>query len=352
MSVKYYDDSPNFAEVLGDKWQYKLLDMIDDYDLLHCGYTTSLDCVEAYVGLREKANIPVITDIDDDFVNVPTYNRAFQSYHQAAPHRRIVTLNLRVSDGVTVSTDHLATVLSPFARKLAVLPNYHDFEPWSQSPLDPRRLEDKSVRFMFSGGPGRLGDLATVKDAFEWAMDKFPQLRLFFVGVLPDWAYKWMENKIDPAANRCFFINSCPISTYRAILNWISPDVLFSPVVENEFNKSKSCIKAYDAAEISAAFLCSDWPTYEDVPNDCAIKVSGTYQWKEAIEQLIKDASMRVTLNSRLRDWTIEERLIDKHIHKWVSFYKEVIDKGPVRSYEDLNIWEHSAPPSQSPGGN
>ena len=119
-------------------------------------------------------------------------------------------------------------------------------------------------------------------------------------------------------------------------MKWLSPDVFFSPVVLNEFNKSKSHIKAYDAAEAGSAFLCSDWPTYQHVPANAAIKVNGTYEWKEAIGQLIEDAALRKRLNGRLKEWAREEWHIDKHIHKWVNYYEKIKSSGIVSSYEDV----------------
>jgi hypothetical protein len=168
--------------------------------------------------------------------------------------------------------------------------------------------------------------------------DGKPMLRLIFMGCIPDWAGRWMLSSSDPAANRAFGILGCfNVATYRATLRWLAPDIFFSPVQANEFNKSKSHIKAFDAAEAGAAFLCTDWPTYGDVPTSAAIKVSNTTtQWREAIGALVEDAALRTRLNTRLKEWVADTQLIDTHIHRWVDFYTAVREGGIVQSIEDV----------------
>ena len=102
------------------------------------------------------------------------------------------------------------------------------------------------------------------------------------------------------------------------------------------FNKSKSHIKAYDAAMCNSAFLCTDWDTYADVPNSGAIKVDGAYEWKEALDALVTDKALRKRLCGELHTWAIEEWNIDKHAQKWVNFYEKTITEGPITSFEDV----------------
>jgi hypothetical protein len=119
-------------------------------------------------------------------------------------------------------------------------------------------------------------------------------------------------------------------------MRWLAPDVVFAPVQRNEFNRSKSHIKAYDAAMCNAAFLCTDWDTYANVPASAAIKVAGDYEWREAIDALIEDVPMRKRITRELYDWAVDECHIDKHVGKWVSLYERVIKQGPVRSLDDI----------------
>ncbi len=66
------------------------------------------------------------------------------------------------------------------------------------------------------------------------------------------------------------------------------------------------------------------------------MKVAGTYEWREAISQLVKDSALRKRLASELYDWAVGEWHIDRHIHKWVNLYQEVVEQGPVRELEQI----------------
>lgn len=303
------------------------------YDLVHIGYITHLPYIEACVAAREKYGMPFVADIDDDILNVPTYNAAFKAYHGGAAERKLARLFLRISDAVTVSTPQLADALRAECNDIAVLPNTLNADDWVMREQLPR---DRSVRAMFAGNIGRYGDLLEVGEAFEYAMEKHEELRLLFMTCVPEWAGKWMGDMKDQSANRAYVIRRCAVETYRAVFMWANADIVFAPIQGNVFNKSKSHIKAYDAAMCGAAFLCSDWDTYAEVPNNAAIKVSGTYEWKEALDHLIGDKEMRERLAGRLKEWAVSEWKIGKHIHKWVELYERVIAKGPISDISQI----------------
>jgi len=323
---------PNAFEDRIDLW---LMKHVKDYDILHTGYVINHEILKYIVAAREYAEIPFITDIDDDFMNVPAYNIAFGDYHGGSQGRRITRMMLRMSDAVSVSTPRLQEQLDEDCKLSWVLPNCVYPPDW-QLDKDPQRHQDDSVRFMFAGNLGRKGDLDTIEDALVHAMEDHPNLRLFFLGCLPDWALKWLPSPTDPIRNRVFTIPTMGMARYRATLRWIAPDVIFAPVAQNEFNRSKSHIKAYDAAMCNAAFLCTDWDTYAAVPASAAIKVAGNYEWREAIDALVTDAPMRKRTARELYDWVVDEWHIDKHVDKWVSLYERVVKKGPVRDLADI----------------
>jgi glycosyltransferase involved in cell wall biosynthesis len=330
MDVDYYC-LPDVKSKNVEQWLFGKIG--EGYDLLHIGYVTHLPYIEACVAARERHGVPFIADIDDDILNVPTYNLAFRAYHGGAQERRMARMFLRISDAVTVSTEPLKSVLSSECSKIAVLPNTLQPDDWKDVVELPK---DSTIRLMFAGNAGRYGDLLEVGEAFESIMKKRSDVRLFFLNCAPDWAGQWMRDNRDQHNNKAFAIRRCLPKTYRAAFRYISPDVVFAPVQPNKFNESKSHIKAYDAAMCDSAFLCSDSRTYAEVPTSAAIKVAGTYEWSEALEHLTADQAMCKRLAGRLKEWALEAWHIDKHIHKWVQLYEKVIEKGPITSIDQI----------------
>ncbi len=352
--VTYLDGPFNFFLDIGSNYNgMPVMEWLEkhgpEHDLTHMGYSTQAEQITAINGTLRgwckevlKKDLPCVVDVDDDPHNVPTYNTAYLQYHKSTLEKKTMLMHLRTSDGVTVTKPQLQNVLKVDGKNFGILPNYTQPKDWQHHPHDPRRDEDKSIRIMFAGGMSHKGDLDHVQEEIEWVMEKYdgtngkPLVRLFFLGCTPDWATKWLEDKRDPHTNRAFYIQPGAIQTYWKCIRWIKPDIFVAPIHPNIFNESKSCIKAYDAAMSGGAFLCSDWATYEEVPEDCAAKCSNNLQWRASLESLIEDKSIRDRLNKNILEWTLTNRNIDQHINKWVDYYTSVLDRGVITDVGDV----------------
>lgn len=313
------------------------------FDVLHVGYASSLDHVQVFAAMRNYSNAHLITDIDDDIKHVPEYNYAFGECHAGSYSRKAVGLNLRISDGVTVTTDALSELYANDAKRIAVLPNCVRVEDWEGTVADPYRADDKAVRVLYAGSLAHLGDLAEIEEVMKWAMARFnglngrPYLRLLFMNCVPPWAMQWAQDSEVPEKNQMQLVQSTPYRNFPAVLKWLAPDIYLAPVVKNDFNKGKSHIKAYDAAMTGAAFLATDWPTYEAFLGKGALLVDNSFtQWQGALEALVEDAALRRSLAARLREEVLANWTIDAHIKKWVDFYQSVREEPLVASANDV----------------
>lgn len=326
------DDAPRDQPAI-EKY---FLDNAKSWDLIHTGYPSSVVSINTLVAVRNYANIPLIIDVDDDFMNVPTYNYAYKDYMSTGEQRRVALLAVRAADAVTVTTPALRDVLAKYARHTEVLPNYNDATCWDY-PARPGHAADQHIYIMFPNSLGHYGDLNEIRDVVRELMGKYANLRLIFMGCVPDWAMEWAADRSDAKANRTFIIQPSSVRTYRQILRWLAPHIIAAPLQDNAFNSSKSCIKAYDAAMCGAAFICTDIATYADVPADACIKVSNTHaQWRESLEALIEDADLRQRLTDRLRIWTLTQRDIRGNISQWKRLYEDVVARPVCSKREDI----------------
>jgi glycosyltransferase involved in cell wall biosynthesis len=313
-----------------DNLEKFLMDNIKDVDIMHVGFSTDRATVGLFAAARNYAEVPMITDLDDDFLNVPDYNIAFGYYHGGAMGRRVARMHLRISDAVSTSTAPLAAIMANNCASAVQLPNCIIPEAWDVGPIDDL-ASSTDIRILFAGNVGRYGDLGEIRLAIEQLMRAHSNVRLFFIGCTPDWALQWCADTRESRNNRAFTVNGCSLGTYRRAFKHIAPHVVINPVMQNVFNKSKSHIKAFDAAMVGAAFVCTDWPTHDEIPNNCAIKLSNTTaQWYEALSALVMEAPLRQRMSARLHDWVLASQTIDKHIHKWIQLYEQVIEKGPI----------------------
>ena len=315
-------------------------------DLIHAGWSSSLEHVELLVSLREKYKVPILIDYDDDVMNVDRYNLSYKVYHEGAINRRIARMGMRVADAVSVSTDPLNSSIGRECRHTYTLPNYTNPKDWLAYPTDPCRKDDNSVRIAFAGGPSHLGDVHLVREAVEWAIDYYngqdgkPHVKVIFFTCMPDWAEKYISNKSDPTKNRVFFVQGAETTeVWHKVIKWVSPDILIAPLQHNKFNESKSLIKCYDAAMVEGcAFACEDWPAYQEVPAKACFKVDSTVEgdWKDALQGLIENPGIRHNMSKLLKEWVLDCRTISSNINKWEAAYEAVLSRPIVKDLSDI----------------
>ena len=305
------------------------------YDLIHTGYTGVLEAATTLFNIRDKYKIPIIVDIDDNLDHVPTYNSGWKSFRAGAVGNRIAKTQLQHADALTFSTIPLMESLSyiyPTAPKI-VLENWIDVDSWDYSTQVGRNKET-SIRLMITGGGGRYGDWQIFKEPLEWAMKKYdgkegrPLLRLFFLGGTPDWVSPWLESKSNAYDNRCTYLQPCDeVLLFNQMVRYVSPDIILSPTQKNEFNRSKSGLKFLEASLAGAAFICTDFDTYSNAPNDCCIKVDNTFtQWQGAIGELIENVDLRRKLTDKAKSYVLDYCDAKDHISPRIEFYRSIVE--------------------------
>ena len=326
-------------------WLSKQLE--EGVDIIHGGWSNNLYHIELLVAAREKSRAHLLIDFDDDVLNIDKYNLSYMHYHEGNPSRRVARLGMRVADGVTTSTVPLQESMKPEARFTAVLPNFVNTADWQDFPVDRERPRDRSVRVMFAGGPSHLGDVTQVKEAVEWVIshydgkDERPHVKVIFFACMPDWAAHYVSDSHIATANRCFYISATgnDVALWQRCIRWVAPDILVAPLLHHQFNRSKSLIKAYDAAMVEGcAFACEAWPAYDDVPADAASHVDSTREgaWQETLQALIENADLRHELSAALRAWVLDKRTIDANINLWEAAYQQALDRPIVSALSDI----------------
>jgi hypothetical protein len=87
-------------------------------------YDWSLDF---YLEMQHKHQKPFVVEVDDNFVDVPLWNEAVQSFRNGSSYRRIALDTMRNADALTVTTPHLGRTYGPFNDNIYVVENSLDF---------------------------------------------------------------------------------------------------------------------------------------------------------------------------------------------------------------------------------
>jgi hypothetical protein len=94
----------------------------------------------------------------------------------------------------------------------------------------------------------------------------------------------------------------------------INADIGLCPLEDNEFNKSKSCIKFYEYASLGIATLAPDLLPYSDEVSET---YNGLSDFKEKLRRLLVDTKHRKEIVEEQRKWVMKNRDINKVIKLW-----------------------------------
>lgn len=197
-------------------------------------------------------NVPVWVDYDDDLFSVPPENGAHFAYSDPACQSRMRQI-LEIADLVTVTTRHLATVVSKWAKRVEVLPN----------ALDDRLLRYRTKQkannvTLWRGSGTHVKDLMDFADEIVHCADKVTSSKWYFQGYNP-W---FITERIDPErvmVNRNFAIEHY----FKLLHDAVKPNLVMVPLTDNEFNRSKSNIAWIEGAFAGAACLAPNWEEWK-----------------------------------------------------------------------------------------
>jgi glycosyltransferase involved in cell wall biosynthesis len=305
--------------------------MVRGADVVVAGRMHDARAFSGILAGRDLYKYRIIVDTDDDLDSLPAYNHASVDYHSGTGMARICRAEYTHADMVTVSTDHLRGKTEKYAKRTAVIPNVVDpriYASVRDRQKEPRHRDD--LRIYWGGGFGHYDDLLVVKDALLRVFRERPNVKLVFSGFIPDWAS-------DLPPFRVFMVRFAPFETYAKVLKWICADVALAPLVDNEFNKSKSHVKYLTYAMAGIPGVYSSLLPYDSVEHGLTgLKAANSEEWYEAINTLLDNPSQRKAIAACAVDDVMENWTVDKWAPKYEALLEEVAVKKPVPEFQYL----------------
>lgn len=282
----------------------------------------------------------VVYELDDDLWSVAPDNPAYGIRDEK---QRQYEHFMAEADAVTTTNEYLANKIRKFNKNVYICPNAIDFEMFER-----RDSNNKNLVIGYTGASSHYADLDLATDVLIELQKKHhftmvlqglttpplesemysyakvdalglqPEKKLFF-----DSALKWYEK-----LKQLNFIH-IPFhfpELYPSVLRRCNIDIGIAPLLDSEFNYSKSCIKYYEYAATGSVCLASDVKPYKDEVSYTAKNKFG--DWKDKLEKLIVDQKFREELYAKQYQWVKENRDIRKVVVKW----EEAFDPGPDKN--------------------
>jgi len=255
---------------------------------------TAYDTLAAAQNMIENLKLlktPLIFDTDDAFTSIHKSHPEYKEQRQ-----RIEATNYLIEQAsqIWVSTDSLKmTFPRKFRKKIHVIKNTLDKRIWNIEKSDDSKKSAK-LQLVYMGTATHDSDFELIFKPLRQLHNKYPDsFELTIIGAvtdLPD--VVWIKRLVQKN------------SMYPLFVEWfnsIAPqfDIGLSPLVGNEFNKSKSDIKALDYLAAGIIPVVSDLEPYNTKELQPYIIKVKDGQWTDKLEEILADLP---TFRAKKRD--------------------------------------------------
>ena len=277
------------------------------------------------MGAWRRFNTPTCRTVyenDDDVWHVTPDNvNAYESYKEGNEAREVVLRLCMTANMVTTSSPYLGDLhreLTP-RTPVVVLPNYIP-----EFVLNLKH-DDRQGRFRLGwmGGGSHKRDITMATNAVRRFMKRNPQWDLILSGV--DY-----RKDFGCPPERSFhipWIHVCndPDVFYRLI----DFDIGICPLLDTQFSRSKSWIKALEYMARGMPVVASDVEPYRKFITHGVngFLVKREHEWLSALSELANDDKLRAEMGANAYAWA-SEHTIEKHYQDWVNAYKMLFSVG------------------------
>lgn len=234
-------------------------------------------------------------------------------------HREVFKLNFKKSDLVTCTTPELQEAFKKINPNTVVLPNLISPEFYPAIP----DMGKREVRVGWQGGSSHYEDLFFIKPVIKRMLETHDNVKFVFFG---DMRFQPLFKDCDN--NKIEWISWSSHDVYPYKLTLLNLDIGLCPLVDNEFNRTKSAIKWMEYSMVGMATIAADIPPYSPVIKNgetgLLCKEEHTH-WNEQLDYLIRSKSARYAMACSAKNDVLENHNLDKKIHLWEQAYSEVL---------------------------
>ncbi len=235
---------------------------------------------EQFVKNMRLTATKIILDTDDAFSSIDNSHPEYDLHSQRIRAKEVIA---NAADQIWVSTNVLANIYKKINHNTFVVKNALDERIWKKAVK--LKNSSKKIQILYMGTATHDNDFALVLPALDELAKTYPNsFELTVIGAVTDLPERsWAKRLYQPK------------SIYPKFVRWFLKqgpfDIGLSPLVDSEFNRSKSDIKCLDYLAAGIMPVVSDILPYQDPElKEFVIKVTNDSRaWVTAIEKIIKD---------------------------------------------------------------
>lgn len=218
---------------------------------------------ENVIKRMHSRGIPFFYELDDLLTNIPEWNYAHGYYSELEKYIEEI---MKLSNGMTVSTNKLKEVYSKWNDNIVVIPNKLPKFLWGD--IYPKHMNEprkKNPVILWAGSQNHFSLPHLKRDGIEGG--DFGKELIEFIKKTTD-IYDWVligacPMELDDYKDKITVHSWRTILEYPRFIKSIEPDICIAPLEPGIFNECKSDIKVLEYITIGAAGVYSDIEPYK-----------------------------------------------------------------------------------------
>ena len=228
---------------------------------------------------------------------------------------------LNIVDLITVTTPELGKQLRKIApkTKIAVLPNYIDFDRW----LPMEKNDTEEIRLGWQGGSAHFDDIRLILPALEDLHKKYnsgkkKKLKFCFMGVEYSGLFDKFDNQVE------HFPWHGDIETYPLIVREMKIDIGLAPLKNTTFNKGKSPLKWCEYSALKIPTVASEIVYNPYISHGKTGLIARDDEWFDRIDELIQDKEKRQSISEKAYN-RVKSKYGNDNNALWLSALKDIL---------------------------
>lgn len=276
-----------------------------------------------FADCRRKGKVTIYDSDDDVFTAAETHRRVElnwmegKSFEQLEEERFQRIWAMQQCDGVTVSTQRLATIVRTYTnRPVVVVGNAIDL-PWFRGVVQASKRTVKGLTIGWAGGRRHDRDVEQMAEAWGRIASRFPDVTFVVQGHQPDVITQSVPSE------RIVSLSWMPLESYPSGLAQI--DIGCAVAADTPFNRCKSNIKAQEYAAAGAAVVAS--PTlYASIleHGKTGYLASTVDDWETALAELVSRPALRAIMRTRLLKRVERKCSLRENLWRWPASWQAI----------------------------
>jgi glycosyltransferase involved in cell wall biosynthesis len=296
---------------------HELHEMVQRADIIVTQCVHTQDAIAFLCAVKEKYNIPVFAEFDDDPYSLSSQHPYFDRLAPGTECELWADDLVLNSDGLIVSTDYLKKRFQGKNKNINVVPNGIDFSIWDD--LKEKKKKD-IINIGWVGGGNHQEDLDIIERPIKHILKKYPNVR-FTLAVGNEAPFYFLKNKQIKIFD---FRHWKSIDKYPQFMKDLNIDIGIAPLRDRLHNRSKSNLKWLEYGALKVPMIGSPVEPYLQTN---AILAKSEEDWINALELLIQDSNKRHKLGEEAYNLIKENFNVEKIAENYLNILRGIIAK-------------------------